>query len=230
MPDFQGRSHSEGSARAIAVGDTDLFSHWAEIAIDHEAAAKMCSASSGSPASQKVFCAERTQFGEFKAALVAIAAASHALDALYGRLLDLGVIDAKTRSVWIMKRISGRPTPRRRCIFETVRRSVVMATPEVLARWSKELDWLFDEGRNPSVHPRMQQAPKGARHPRTGAWVSELDARFTAEGASRAVDLLLEITRLFVQSPKPKAKSLATTYAGYIDRFLERRTRVGDGP
>jgi hypothetical protein len=171
---------------------THFWLVWMKIAIRHEHSARdaraealrLDRASSGSEFSVAL---ER----EMEAAMVAVAACAHALDALYGVIAPMAV-DDETRSAWQRNK-----TARDRRIFETLKAGFEIA--ERAQHWSDELEWLFDR-RDAAVHPEERwETP--APHP-TGTNVSGVQLTYSLEAVERALTFVTEVLQTCFASPR----------------------------
>src|SRR5262245_18723681 len=139
----------------ITEARTELWYVWAEIAIDAESDASVA----------RTRALQRRQDGsvleiqmehEVKAVLIATSAASHALDAFFATVGELGQVSPTTRQAWKANRVS-----RRQQILQ-----MLAATFEIgplRQSWDRRLKLLF-ETRNSAVHYQAQSGPLVA-HP-----------------------------------------------------------------
>jgi len=142
---------ARATASASIAVQTQLLFHWSDIAIAHERLAW----DGRRRAEQMRDEAVKTGQGlpieiELRASMVAIAAASHALDALYGELRDLA-LPAEIAQKWKSDRRS-RPS-RPRMIRETLKHGFSISAQ----RWETELEELFalrDAALHPETVPR----------------------------------------------------------------------------
>jgi hypothetical protein len=193
---------TSGANVSIAAG-TRMLIHWSDIAIEQE----------------RLACAERSalesEVEEAKAngrgleltrelhpSLIAIAAASHALDALYGELRDLA-LPHELRDKWKDRRRRP-PPPRTRQIHEALKHGFRIPAQ----RWSDELETLFDL-RDGALHPKTTFR-ESERHP-LGVNTAKEYVVYRCEKATEAVDLLFEILETCAGRPKPALEQWGTT-------------------
>ena len=160
---------------------------WANIAVDEERRAWVARkratinlAKDGNP--------RGAMSREMRASVGAVTGASHCLDAIYGevkwwieRKLDPKLIAAWNRN---------KPARHKR-ILETLKFGYQLRG--YVTQWQKEFVWLYDL-RDPAIHPQVTTTP-AAPHP-TGTNTAREYATYTAEAASRAVDIMLEVLTL----------------------------------
>ncbi len=125
----------------------------------------------------------------YKSGLVGVTAVAHALDALYGELMDR--VPHDVRVAWARNR-----TPRQYRILETMK----FAGGTQRAAWSSEFTWLFDERRDPALHPDSETRPLEP-HP-AGGHSSRERVRYTVETIARALDLLVSVLDALGESTK----------------------------
>jgi hypothetical protein len=89
--------------------------------------------------------------------------------------------------------------------------------------WMRKLKWLFDL-RGSSVHYRGMYEPPQL-HP-LGMNVAPAQVTYTAENATRAVDLLLGILERCRDKPKPPARDWSRGMGGAVDELVGRRGRA----
>jgi hypothetical protein len=188
---------------------THLWISWARIALKHEAMAHAARQEMQQPGADQSRLLER----EADAGLVGICAAAFALEALYRELDELGVVPAATRAAWKMNRLSDDKQ-----ILELLKLAV---DPKGLVNvWKRELAWLFGV-RGSSVHYRGSfEAPQP--HP-LGTNVAPSQLTYSAEHATRAVDLLLGILERCRDKPKPATWGWSQGMRGAIEDLIGRR-------
>jgi hypothetical protein len=201
-----GRTALQGTATISAslVVGTHLWVHWAAIAI--EAAESAQSARVELEALQranKPLPMER----ELRPALIAVAAASHALDAIYGELKSEGVVPPALAAQWAKSR-PGR--------WKEINETLKLAAKVRADRWERELKWLYDL-RDAAVHPELTFA-QADPHP-LGLNVSVVHTTYTCEAATRAVALLLDVLNSCASNPKAAAAKWASASGGSIAQF-----------
>lgn len=196
-----------GAAKARAIGgavdikvQTRLLFHWAEIAIENErrapeARSQLITEADEALADGRGLAIDR----ELRPAMIAIAAAAHSLDALYGEIRDLA-LPAELVASW--SRTEGRRTPRPARINESLKHGCRIRAD----RWGTKLTKLF-ELRDQAVHPETGFR-KTALHP-LGVNVAREYTIYCCEEASEAVDLLLDVLSTLVEKPKPVLREFA---------------------
>jgi hypothetical protein len=147
---------------------------------------------------------------EFKPALVAVTAASFALDALYGVVRNL------------IPLAPSRARPRWATIFETLKRGVSKGAGA--ASWLGEFKWLF-KTRDESVHfGEAMKAP--VPHPMGGTNVAPEMATWSAESATHAVDLLVSVLSAWIESPTHTTKKWASDLGQTVRDLVDLRARL----
>lgn len=177
------------SPRGVVL--THLWVRWAILAIREEAAAK-----SARVQLLEIGPAGGEQFDialESDAAMLAVAGSAHSIDGLYGEVKELIPIARAITATWERNK-----TPRHARIFETLKAGFRLGQRG--GTWARELDWLFD-ARDFAVHhgPEFHEPvnhPLGVRTSR--------DAMYTAEAATRAVDLLVGLLERMIEAPSPR--------------------------
>ena len=132
---------------------------------------------------------------ELRSTMVVIAAAAFAIDALYVRVDELLEPEYRNRA----ERRVGR-------IIETLK--VALDLGPRTQRWQTEIGDLFDK-RDELVHFRGKEK-EPLPHPTGKSNVSHESASFTAEEATRAVDLALEVLKGGYTLARPKHAALQT--------------------
>jgi hypothetical protein len=186
-----------GSARAQTGGVRVLMRSnfdikWFQIAVAHERAAleareRAVAAPDGSTEMAEAFD------DELQATMVVVAAAAFAIDALYVKVDEL--FDPVVRS-----RAKGRVGR----IVETFKIAFELGKPGV--EWQKSIPALFDL-RDELVHFRGEDH-ESQPHPSGKSHVSMENSVYTAEKATRAVDLALEVLTVAYTSPRAKHTEL----------------------
>jgi hypothetical protein len=139
---------------------------------------------------------------EYRPGLVAITSAAFALDALAGVAAELG-----------FEQRSGR---RGGTIAERLKRGVDPG--KLSAEWPRRILNLLEE-RNAAVHFEEQPA-EPVWHPSLETKVDPFVARWGSDGATAAVDLLLEVLAGWADHPSSEVQSWATAMADSV-RALE---------
>jgi hypothetical protein len=191
-----------------------LFFPWARIAIRNEAAA-WATRREGEAALQQD---RATYLGPFldreqDAAMVAICASAFGLDAFYGDLGELQPVSSQLRETWRTKR-----TPRHGRLVETLKSGFALGRGQ--ANWPKRFEWLFDL-RDGAVH-FVGQFGELAPHP-LGTRISPDVVSYSAENATEAVSLLMEVLRTTASNPKPPTTEFAAEVASLVPLLEELR-------
>jgi hypothetical protein len=177
-----------------------LWGQWGEIAVEREGMARAARAElvAQHRHGQEPAPAMLT---ELLASMVAISAAAHALDALYGQLVTpdikmAGPRDDKRREAHIRECLKRR--------FDTGKRDL---------EWVSGFQRLFDL-RDAAVHAEEKPLP-AVPHPSGVSNAGQVNADYSAEEAVKAVDLMLDVLNTCVQNPKPsdaEAKAWAVSH------------------
>jgi hypothetical protein len=146
---------------------------------------------------------------EHQHAMMAVAAAAHAIDGFYGTIKPLLSLPITT----------GRPARARR-ILEALK--VGFAIGRLHQRWSGELDWLF-KARDDGVHHAEVLRPMVVgRVTRQTMVISGLEAyNFSAASARRAADLSAEIILGCIDRPKPATRAWAKDRSDAAQRLRD---------
>jgi len=211
----QVHAHAIPAAVAVSAGSvslqirTHLWISWARIALKHEAMAQAARQEMQQAGAEHSRLLDR----EADAGLVGICAVAFALEALYRELDELGMVPARMLAAWKRNRLSDDKQ-----ILELLKLAV---DPNGLVNgWKRELAWLFGV-RGSSVHYRGSfEAPQP--HP-LGTNVAPSQITYSAENATRAVDLLLSILERCRDKPKPAARAWSQSMRGAIEDLIGRR-------
>jgi hypothetical protein len=191
---------------------THLWISWARIAMKHEAAAHA--------ARQQ---AEAGQLGmleqEADASLEGICAAAFALEALSRELAERGAIPQTTVDGWRQKRKAGQGPSAEDMTLEVLART--FDTRGLYSSWRGELEWLFAM-RDSSVHYEGLLFEPPTLHP-LGINISPVQAAYSAENTTRAVDLLLGILERCRDKPKPPGRQWSRDMRRAINDLIVRR-------
>lgn len=166
-----------------------LWVQWAEVAIEREGSARVARAHLVAQYRHgQNYAPKLTE--EFTASIVAVSAAAHALDALYGQLITAEL------KVGGPKDDTGRQAHIRECLKKRFNTD----TGKKNQSWIASFRWLF-KLRDAGVHAKVVlQAP--AAHPSGICNVAQEFADYSAEAAMRAVDLVVDVLGTCVASPK----------------------------
>jgi hypothetical protein len=182
-----------------------LWVWWAEIAIEQERiAAEAREVSLAQAVREDAFKNAFTR--ETRASMVAVAAASHSLDALFGVVVE---------------RIA-RPTTEKRwsLILETLKTGFDIRGRAGGGEWAREFEWLYDL-RDAAVHARESLAPP-VPHP-TGTHAGPEHVRYALESATRSVSLLLSVLENCAANPRPPLREWAANSLSTVKRLAEQR-------
>lgn len=208
--------HSDDSMQIKAR--TVLWISWARIAVQHEAMARAAVHAMQQPGADQSRLLEQ----EAEAGMVSICAAAFALEALRRELDGLHLLPTATVTGGAAGTRKRRP-PASRQLVELLKHGF---DPQgLVVTWMRELKWLFvlrgksvhytapDDGEPLEPHPlRMKVAPS--------------QADYSAENASRAVDLLLGILERCRDKPKRPARDWSRGMGGAVDKLVGRRGRA----
>ena len=189
-----------------------LWAQWGDIAVEREGRARAARADLVALARYHEEFAP-AMYKELLASMVAISAASHALDALYGQLVTPQIRTAGPKNA-----------PREAHIRECLKRR--FNTGKRDGDWVREFDWLFDL-RDAAVHAEEKKLPS-VPHPSGVTHAGQVAYDYSAEAAVRAVELMLDVLNTCADDPKQSdagAKQWADSYGPAI-RTLTTKLRV----
>ena len=187
-----------------------LWDQWGEIAVEREGIARAARA--------ELVALHRhgqepapAMLTELLASMVAISAAAHALDALYGQLVTpeikaAGPGDDQRREAHIREFLKRR--------FDTGKRD---------REWVSLFKRLFGL-RDAAVHAKVELLP-AVPHPSGVSYAGQVNADYSAEEAGKAVDLMLDVLNTCVQNPKPSdadAKAWAVDYGRAVESLTTK--------
>jgi hypothetical protein len=186
---------------SIRQVQTQLWYVWAEIAIDHEHQAWVARGRELDALNDGAVL-EIGLEQEVRAALVAVTASTHAIDAYY-----TAVADARRE----LKLASIAKGPGRREQILAVLAITFGVSGNTRNRWQKELAAVYGM-RNSAAHYRAEWGAL-VDHP-IGIGTTPVAARYTAEGAQRSVDLALDIIAVTIESTasRPPAPAFRTAW------------------
>jgi hypothetical protein len=193
---------------------THLWISWARISLKHEAMAHAARQEMQQPGADQ----SRLLMDEADAGLDGICAAAFALEALSRELSELGAIPEATLKAW--REAEDWPKAKN-VILEVLAQTI--DTRRLYTSWRGELEWLFDL-RDSSVHYEGALAPPEL-HP-LGMNVAPSQVAYSAENATRAVDLLLGILERCRDKPKSPARDWSRGMGGAVDELVGRRGRA----
>jgi hypothetical protein len=196
---------------ATVLVTTHMWIWWAEIAIDHEAEARSAreSAAAGRPLGLALSA-------ETRAAMVAMSASAHALDAVYGAVKARLPAAREGDTRWSN-------------VLEMLKRGFEIRGDAGGGRWAREFEWLFDV-RDAAVHFKESQNPTEP-HP-LGTRTGRENVTYSLEPAERAVLLMFEVLDVCTSSPRdshPTIVEWATAMHPVIDQLKTRRAGAQTG-
>jgi hypothetical protein len=188
---------------------TRLLLHWARIAVEQDHLARAARAALAGQVEE----ARREGKGldldsEMHPAMIGVAAAAHALEALYGEIRDL--VQPESVEAWERTRKSGR--------WSEVQGAIALGFEVEPNRWRSELRHLF-RLRNAAVHPKTAFSETEA-HP-LGVNTAPEYVAYSAETATDAVGLLLEILTVCVDVPREPLRAWAEEVRGPVQALAE---------
>lgn len=170
-----------------------LWPRWAGIAIDRALAARVAreqAVAATDPAAESSALNE-----EFDAALVAVAASAHTLDALCGSPVVREAVQGR--------KLGENPHSK---IREALK--LVFVSGPFNDGWIADFAWLFDL-RDAAVHHR-EEPKETVPHPSSDMHTGPEYVHYSMESADRAVTLMLDVLRWCVDNPKPAARAART--------------------
>ena len=192
-----------------------MLLHWSDIAIEQEGLARAARCLLESEVAEAKASGKGLELGrELHLSLIAIAVASHALDALYGEIRDLALppgIAAK----WKEDPRSGPSRPLK--LHEALKHGFEISAQ----RWQTELEALF-ELRDAAVHPELVFR-ESEPHP-LGVNTAGQYVVYRCERATEAVDLLFEILETCASRPKPALEPWANDLRPSLERLKAKRS------
>jgi hypothetical protein len=202
-------SVTPGASLSVSI-QTHLWIWWAQIAIEQETIARDARAHAVEiTPSDEGFGEAFTR--EAHASMIAISAAAHSLDALYGAVKpNVTASTAEKRPMKILEAL---------CAGFEVRGAAGGGA------WAREFRWLFDL-RDAALHFEEASKPT-VPHPAGGNSGVE-NATYALESTTRAVDFLLEVLQLCVSSPRPPLTSWASAHAHAVKGL--RESRISSAP
>lgn len=190
-----------------------LWLIWASVALEHASTARRARDAALQASDSTEVSHWMRQ--EFDASLVAVAAAAHSLDALYGST----AVPQSTRDQW-----TGRRTRRHGKIREALK--LLFETGPVQTQWVTEFEWLFDL-RDAAAH--AEESPKlTVPHP-VGTNTDPNFLAYSTESAARACRLLLTVLRRcadYPRSSQPTAVRWAAAHEPDITDLESRWTQT----
>ncbi len=175
-----------------------MWARWIEVAVEHELEARQAFKELMSRAHSDPLLIE------FRASLVAVTAAGHTIEALFGDIKYLIPIQ-----------------PRRNNRHQQLQHSfrVAFGIPDAKdQRFASELAWLFTR-RDSAAHPYTESAPT-ERHP-AGINTGVENSYFNAITSGRAVDLAMDLLAVAEAPPEPHSR--------WIERWVEERAPYQTG-
>jgi hypothetical protein len=178
---------------------TRLMLHWARISVEQERLAREGRAALAEQAEEARRRGEDLHLEldrEMHPAMIAVAGAAHALEALYGEIR--GLVQPESVEAWERVRQHGR--------WAEVQGALVLGFEVEPERWHSELGHLF-KLRNDVVHPKT--ALKEAKQHPLGVNTAPEYVAYSAEGAARVVALLLDVLTTCVDVPREPLREWA---------------------
>jgi hypothetical protein len=191
------------SIASIAMG-THMWIHWLEIGAERERAA--CEARTRSVG----LGIEAAEFidkisAELHASMVAISAAAHAIDALYGEIKPLVPVPAARLSAWEQNR-----APRYSRILETLKIGCKLGAKT--NRWPAEFKALY-QLRDPVVHHELKLLPP-VPHPNRLTSVAQEVADYCVGNVAKSLDFAFDVASSVIRAPRiPALVTWANTMA-----------------
>ena len=183
-----------GVSPSITIG-THLWMHWLQVSSERQRAATAARGESLRLGSGADGFGRALEI-EMHASMVAIAGASHAIDALYGEIKPLVPISANLLATWDANR-----TARHERIFETLKRGCTLGTRT--NTWPRRFRALYLL-RDPVVHHEFGHQPT-APHPNGLTEVSQEMADYCVENLNASLDLAFDVILTTLRSPKASA-------------------------
>jgi hypothetical protein len=194
---------------------SNLWIDWTEIAIEHEVAAQAARLDYPEKGGDALHA-------EKHAGMIAVSASAHALDALYGDLGDIIPLPSALTQAWATKRAkTGKGPPRHARIVETLK--IGFALGKAASNWPPRFEELFDR-RDAAVHFK-EDFHIPVPHP-VGANTAASNVTYSLESASSAVDLVLEVLAVCIQTPReqlPTVVKWADDMKSTVDRLVNKR-------
>jgi hypothetical protein len=192
-----------------------LMLHWGHIALEQERIARNARARLGQEHAASLDT--RQMAVELHAAMIAIAACAHSLDALYSELAEL--VGPDTLAQWERTRRGGR--------WAAVAGILELSFAVDVDPWRPRLRTLFEERRNPAIHPKAKdKTPK--KHPTLPTNVAAEYVTYSIESTVESIDLLIEILSACVNSPKPGLEKWADDARGPVEQLKKDRSARED--
>ena len=197
---------------SVSIG-TRMLLHWGDIAVEQELLAWAARRALESDVKEAKASGKALELGrELHPSLIAIAAASHALDALYGEIRDLA-LPPEIAAKWKDDPRSGPSRPLK--LHEALKHGVEISAQQ----WQTELEALF-ELRDGAVHPELVFG-ESEPHP-LGVNTAGDYVVYRCEKATEAVDLLFEILETCASRPKPALEQWANDLGPSLERLKEK--------
>jgi hypothetical protein len=189
--------------------------HWSDVAIEQERLAWMARHELESEVEEAKASGKGLDLNtELHPSLIAIAAVSHALDALYGEIRDLALPPA-IAAKWKADPRSGPSRPLK--LHEALKHGFRISAQQ----WRSGLVDLF-QLRDGAVHPELV-FQESEPHP-LGVSTALEHVDYRCEKATEAVDLLLEILETCAGQPKPSLEQWANDLRPSLDRLKAARS------
>lgn len=175
-----------------------MWARWAEVAVEHEMEAREAFAQIVERAHSEPL------LREFRASLVAVTAAAHAIEALFGDIKYLIPVQARQNS--------------RELLLWRAFRQAIGISEDVGAGLRGDLAWLFDL-RGQAAHPYTESKP--TEHHPAGINTGVENSKFNAVTSGRAVDIAMSLFEYAADPPQPNGR--------WIERWAADRKPYHDG-
>lgn len=202
---------------SVSIGARMLL-HWSDIAVEQERLAWAARRALESEVEEAKASGKGLELGrELHPSLIVIAAASHALDALYGEIRDLA-LPPEIAAKWKEDPRLGPSRPLK--LNEALKHGFEISAQ----KWQTKLEALF-ELRDAAVHPELVFRDS-TPHP-LGVNTAAEYVVYCCEKATEAVDLLFEILETCASCPKPALEPWSNDLRPSLERLKSLRERHG---
>jgi hypothetical protein len=193
---------------------THMWRWWALIAVEQHAVARAARSQIEEMVADRSHAWGELMHREATAALIAVSASAHCLDALYGSVNAIAPPPRAVAEAWTAAR-----TKRASRIVETLK--LAFDVGKSAQSWPTEFRWLFDL-RDAAVH--FEEADKEpVPHAVAPTNVSPENVTYSLESAKRAVDLALDVLATCSANPKPHTVEWARMTRSGIGDLLANR-------
>ena len=154
--------------------------------------------------------------------MVGISASAHAIDGIYGELMQLGFVPPALVQTW-----NQNDTARHRGIFETLKMGCRLGVKT--NSWPSELEALY-KLRDQVVHHELANRPS-VPHPSgvPNLNVAQEEADYCVENLAWALDLAVDVALTAIESPSARQPAQEKWASGYLPDWppLPQGTRLG---